>query len=286
MSGVLLGYTNRIDTSTLSGGSWAATLPLTNLKNRVLGKVARSTDATNASTKFDINLTNANVPIRIVSLVNHNFTTAATYRVRGASDAGFTTVLYDSGVKSVYPSVYLPEDLEWEMVNWWSGTPSDEDIQGYTTNLVEITTAPTFAQYWRVEIFDSANAAGYVQVGRVMICQAWKPTRDASVGASTGWETTTSMTRALSGAKYFQAKVPARSTKFSLDVMSVNEAMGNAFEIDRRSGIDKEVMYIMDEADTLQALRRRYLGTIRELSPIEYPYSNLLSKTYIIDELI
>ena len=281
MSGVLLGYTNRIDTSTLSGGSWVATLPLTNLKNRILGKVARSTDATNASTKFDINLTNANVPVRIVSLVNHNFTTAATYRIRGASDAGFTTILYDSGVKEVYPAIFSTDDLEWEMDNWWSGIPSAEDIQGYTSNLVEITSTPIFAQYWRVEIFDSANTAGYVQIGRVMICQAWKPTRDASVGAGIGWETTTTMTRALSGAKYFQAKIPARSTKFTLDVMSVN-----AFEIDRRSGLDKEVLYIMDESDTLHALRRRYLGTLRELSAIEYPYSNLLSKSYVIDELI
>lgn len=284
--GVLIGYSNRIDTSTLSNGSWLAGLPLGNIQSRILGKVARSTNALNASTKMDIDLGESKA-IRIISVVNHNLSIDATYRIRGATDAGFTTVTYDSGTLDVYGTVYLPEDLEWEIEPWlWEGTYSDEEISGYTTNLVHILPTVNFPRYWRIEFFDTTNVAGYVQVGRVFLGNAWEPANDAEVGASIGWESTTTTTRALSGARYFQRKTPYRVTRFTLNVMSVDEAMARAFEIDKLMGIDGEVLYVFDSNDTLHALRRQYLGTLRQLSPIEFPHSNLLSKSYEIEELL
>ena len=65
-----------------SGGSWEATLPLTNLQDERLAKVARATDATLASTKFDCDL-GANQYIWAVAMPKHNMTRDGLYRVRG-----------------------------------------------------------------------------------------------------------------------------------------------------------------------------------------------------------
>jgi hypothetical protein len=116
----MIGYPNRIDAAALSSGSWAATLPLANLQNRVLGKVARSTDATVTSTKFDIDLS-APKNIRVLALVNHNLSLLATVRIRGATDAAFASTVYDSGYVAVWPVVYFSTSIDWEDDNWWSG---------------------------------------------------------------------------------------------------------------------------------------------------------------------
>jgi hypothetical protein len=73
-------------TPALSGGSWLAALPLTNLQDSRLHRVARSTDDAAASTKFGIDLGVARA-VRLLALVGHNFSSAATVRHRGFSAA-------------------------------------------------------------------------------------------------------------------------------------------------------------------------------------------------------
>jgi hypothetical protein len=455
---MVLGYSNRIDSATLTGGSYTNGLPLNNLKTRILGQVARTTDATNASSTFNIDFGVAK-NIQVASLVNHNISLSGKMRIRASGEAAATNIAtmsedfstwgagsplavvqtispggtlttyqltaasanagmyrfftvtvgviytasifvkrksgvnivrfgsdqtgemsayfdliagtvasqglnvvaatitpsgngfvrlsisiasstaslpiivyssgggitasvwgmqlelgsvatsyiptagtpvtrpagymdswqsysYDSGILDVWPAVYNFGDLEWEDDSWWAGTYTQEDISGYTTNICHI--VPTLAIYrnWRIDILDDTNPAGYIQLGRVFIGSAWQPTRDAEVGLGLGWETNTISQRALSGTKYFQRRTPYRVTKFTLNVLDVDEAMSKAFEIDKRSGIDGEVLYIQDKNDTLHALRRRFLGTLRELSPIEFPYSNYGKKGYTIEEVL
>jgi len=81
MSNILLAYGNKATGATLSGGQWESLLPLTNLKDGRLGKVARSDDATVYDTRFRFDL-GANYVLRALALVNHNLTTAARWRVK------------------------------------------------------------------------------------------------------------------------------------------------------------------------------------------------------------
>jgi hypothetical protein len=144
----------------------------------------------------------------------------------------------------------------------------------------------TLAQYWRVEINDTTNAAGYIQVGRVFIGPAYQPTVNMSYGAGLGWETKTVAQEALGGAEYFQHRTPYRVATIKLDWLSVDEALANAFEIMRRAGLDAEVFWVHDPDDTVHALRRRFIGRLRQLSAIQYPYPNVNSAAFEIKELL
>ena len=53
MANCFLGYPNKADVATLSGGSWSGSMPLNNLKDRQIGLKARSTDDALASTRFE-----------------------------------------------------------------------------------------------------------------------------------------------------------------------------------------------------------------------------------------
>lgn len=281
----MIGFPNRIDAATLSSGAWTAGLPQANLKNRIIGKVARTVDATNASTKLDVDL-GAAKNTRIISLVNHNISLSGRYRLRGGADNTFAVTLVDTGWVDVWPVVYPFEVLDWEADNWWTGKYTAEETAGYTTALTIILSGPVVAQYWRLEIDDTTNVAGYVQAGRIFLGPAWQPIINMSYGStSIGWETKTEVQEALGGAEYFQMRTPYRVARFSLDWLTENEGMANAFEIDRRAGIDQEVFWVHDTADTVHALRRRFIGRIRTLSPIEFPYQNINKKPYEIKEL-
>uniref|UniRef100_UPI0035AE41EA hypothetical protein n=1 Tax=Chitinimonas sp. TaxID=1934313 RepID=UPI0035AE41EA len=97
MANILLGYPNRADECTLSGGSWTAAAPLTCLQTRVYSETAVSTDAQAASTWLDA-ATAGQRPIRVIALAGHNLTTGAQMRVRASNTAGdFSQPLCDTG---------------------------------------------------------------------------------------------------------------------------------------------------------------------------------------------
>jgi hypothetical protein len=92
MANVLIGAPNFSDLSSsaqpnlytpaLSGGSWEAGNPLTNLQSRKLHLVARSSGVTEAQTVFTADL-GADRPVRVVALPKHTMSEAGRWRVRG-----------------------------------------------------------------------------------------------------------------------------------------------------------------------------------------------------------
>ena len=281
----MIGFPNRIDAATLSGGSWLAARPLTKLQNRTLGDVARSTNLALASTRMDIDLGSAK-NIRAIDIRNHNISLQGKYRITASNDSGFATLTYDSGWALAWPIVYPFGSLEWEDDNWWSGRYTEEQRAGYIPATTHLLAANKLSRYWRIEIDDALNADGYVQFGRVFIGPAWQPTNNMSFGASIGWETTTEVQETRSGSEYFDVQTPFRVARFALDWMTEDEGMANAFELQRQAGIHKEVLWIHDPEDTIHALRRRFLGRLRQLSPIEFPYATVSKNAFEIKELL
>lgn len=471
--GCLIGFPNRVDAGSLTGGSFVSSLPLSNLQNKLLGRVARTTNALEASTNFTVDLNNSQAT-KIISLVNHNISLDGTWRIRSADEVSTTNYLlytedfsgwinvgiqgstdnkiapngaasakkyipntlnsqhkitrvaasprpagrytlslfvkadgysrvmlsqpttdiatasfdlisggvwvtagvgatasmsdigdgwkrvtlsyttnstytpslsilildtatgadtfiangvsglqiwgcqletgpnvtsyypstsvvgvrptgyldawqiygYDSGTLPVWSEVYASNELEWEDDSFWSGTYTPEEISGYTPTVVHILPEIVLAKTWRIDILDSGNPAGYVQIGRVFIGPAWAPINDAEVGLTIGWESATTTQSALSGTRYYQRRTPYRVTSFTLNVMSVDEAMQKAFELDRMAGIDQEVFWVQQQNDTVHALRRRFLSTIRQMTPVEFPFAHLGKKSYVLEEVV
>ena len=95
---VLLAWHNQIELATLtSTAAYAATLPLTNLQNYLLPKVARTT----SSAAFTITATAAALAtVGCVFIANHNLGRLSTVRIKSYTGA---TLMDDSGVMAVYP---------------------------------------------------------------------------------------------------------------------------------------------------------------------------------------
>ena len=141
-------------------------------------------------------------------------------------------------------------------------------------------------QYWRTDLIDPTNTAGYVQLGRVFMGSSWAPDHGMLTGASIGYESRSVTTEADDGAEYHDEKRSPLVVRFNLEAQSQNEAMLKILEMQRTLGTTGELLFIWDSADTLYAPYRTFLGRLRSLTPITAINSNLWSAAFEVKEAL
>lgn len=285
MANTLIAYPNRADECTLSSGAWSGGLPLANLQTRDIRKYARTSSAANAATKCDCAFP-APRSIRAVCLINTNLSRDAQYRIRWASDAGFSSVVYDSGVVDMHAPGLVPfGSIEWEEEGFWDGRLSSEQMKWYPKDLIHILPVNTWAQYLRVEIFDSGNADGYVQIGRLFVGKGFQPNSNISYGRSVMHSSGTVVAETLARREIFQAKPLVRQDIVDMSFLSVDEGV-TLFDMDRQLDVSGELFYSFDPADTRNLMRWSFLARLEKLSPLTHPMFAIHTKNFALKEII
>ena len=269
MSNVLIGFNNLANNCTLSGGSWVSTLPLNNLKDRKLYKIARSTDDNLSSTQFVVDFTISKV-VKIFAVVQHNLSTTAKARLVASNDSGFGTLLYDSGFMSAWP-ITPSLEIYWEEDNWWFGIPTEEQIDMYKGITLWVVPSIT-ARYWRVEIDDQSNASGYIELGRLFVSKDFSPVINASYGLSFSVQDNSEIEQSYGGAEHYSEKTKYRSVDFSLDALNEDEAFASWYRMMLSQGTTGEVLFVYDYSSVKYWLDRSFLGRIERSNPLTTPY--------------
>lgn len=282
MSNILIGFGNRVDAATLSGGGWRAALPLANLQDRRPTRVARSLDASPGNTFVSIDLGSAR-PVRAVGIVNHNLSQAATLRLRASLASDLSAPQHDETIPAW--SLTFDEDLPWEADNWWTGTAGDEYVR-HPWVVAWMLPATISPRYLRIDIDDPGNPDGYVQLGRLFVGPAFQPALNASYGLADQWQDTGSTERGLSGAVFATAGRRYRTTQMTLDWLEAGDEASRWWEMQRAAGRTGEVLYLPYPHDRQQTQRYGYLGVLRELSALEYPYFNVRKSALSLEEIL
>ncbi len=283
---ITLGWNNRTDSGTLSGGSWLASLPLTNLQNRQVQKVARSTNAATASTQFTIDLGQAR-NIGVIALVVHNISVSGKVRITASDTAGFTATYYTSGWIDAWPTGMIPQALlEWEEDNFWLGTLSANARAGYQSPFIHLLPTAQNLQYWKVELDDTTNADGYVQIGRLFMSSVWTPSVNYAYGAGLGYTDPTAVDTSLSGAEFFDVRSRYRVFTFELQYILASEAYAYALELQRLSGNSGEVLVVPDNTDTVNQPYRSFVGRLLQMGEITQPEPSTFSTRFQVKELL
>lgn len=280
MANCLISYPNRVDEATLSAGSWGSTLA--NLQDRQLSLVARSVDALTTSTvvRFAYAATRS---FRCFALVNHNLSEAAQWRIKVGTTAGGAEV-YDSGWIDCWQMAFDLGLMPWGTAGLWRHIDGDEFV-GHDRAIVHVAPAGWYdGTHVQIEIDDTTNADGFVQIGRVFLGGGIQPAYNMSYGMSEGWVDRTEVQTTPGGAEFFQNRRPHRVATFSLDWLSAEE-FKRFYEMQRLLGISGEVFYIPDAEDADAQQRQGFLARLQELSMIEYPYVNTRKKAFRVKEL-
>lgn len=273
-------------TPTLSNGSWEVTLPIENIQDTALASMARSTDDLNASTIVDIDLIIGR-PVRVVTIIKHNLSQAAKFRVTASTVSDFATSSYQSAWVDVWPQFYDLGELPWGYPGLWTGVLASEETDGYTMQAIHVLPSDEWARYWRVEIDDESNPDGYVEFARLGLWSVWQPTINIEQGAKAGWTTDTPVARSLSGVDYFDKRNPRRVANFTIERIAEDTAMKKPFEMFRKLGKDGQLFFVFNPDDAQDDLfRRSFLATLRELSPLEYPVYGYNKQAFSLQEVL
>jgi len=280
-----IGYPNRIDASTVSGGSWLASLPLSNIKDRRLSRVARSTNVSLANTIINIDLGSAKT-VGAIALVTHNLSSTATVKIRGDDAADFATPLYDSGWVNVYGAGVIPSELlEWEDDNFWLGTVSSNAIAGYQAPFIKVIDTRPVLRYWRIEINDTSNVDAYVQIGRVFIGDVWTTSVNYSYGAGLSTTDETQIETSLGGEEYFDVRKRYREFKFELQYLTESEGYSRVIDMYKLAGVSGEILMIQDSSDVVNGFRRNFLCRLKSISPLTDSNVNVKSVQMEVKEI-
>lgn len=286
MANILLAWQNRIDTATLSGGSWNASLPLNNVKSIVYQKVARTSNLALANTQFAIDFGKAR-PVGVLALLAHSISESGRFRVNGNDTASFTSPAYNSGWIDCFPSGTLPPDvLNWEDDNFWFGRLSQDDLANLQSPIVHVLSSEQNLRYWRVEIDDGFNADGYIDIGRVVFARAWRPGLNYSYGADTSYFDNSPSVTTLSGTEYFDERPRGRAFQFTLDALTDTETYNYALEMQRIAGVVNEVLIIPDSEETGLIPLRAFAGRLTALNGIKVTQPTRHSASFEIKEIM
>lgn len=280
---MILGYRFHSDAATLSGGSWSVTLPLVNLQNKEIPKIARTIDTALASTQFDVDLGGQELIAQLV-LVKHNATPTARWRVRIGDDPTFGTTLYDSGFNDIWPEIMPFGEGDWGEFAW-GGRLSVEEASTYPTYAFVLLSAAVRARYLRVEIEDTGNPAGYVEIGRLLVFKGWTPTFNLSQGWTIEQVDESPRQRSKGKQLYVDQEPRYRRLELALEYNDEDEMLSQAYEIDRFKGLSGDLMVVVDPDDARHRHRKAIYCVLAEITEVVM-FRRRVPKRFRFEELI
>jgi len=258
-----VGIDNHAATATLSGGSWSSDWPLTKLQSADLSAVARSSDATNASTVIQWDNGAAKNHDAVV-LAAHNLSTSATIKLSLGTSAGGS-------------QVYAGTDVAAYSVD-------DSDRNGISHIAVIMLPTTQSARYGKLEIKDSGNADGYVEVGYLWAGSGLRPTYNAAYGLQDRIIDHSESERTYGGRFLGNARRRYRQVSLVLEWVTLDEAEV-IHRMQRVNGKVNPVLYLPSMESRENAQRYGFVGVMSELSPIQYPFYRMRSAPMLIEEL-
>lgn len=189
---------------------------------------------------------------------------------------------YDSTWLDAYPAIYPSGSTLWgSHVGGDKLTTEQHGLTGvdkYPHPIIRVPDQHYNAQHWSFEFDDTANADGYVEVGRLVIAPGNRPGRNMTyeVAPLLKWSTSSKRHETEGGSFHYDERVRRRMLAFVFRLLDADEALVQMFEFIRRAGIAEQFLWIFDEDDTHHMHRRSFLATLEELSGLEYPYADAL----------
>ena len=285
----VLAFPNRVDSTrhvaTFSGGSWEADLPLTNLRDPRLAYVARSTDTTEASTHFDVDL-QVERDILVVAIPGGNVSRDGRVRLTAASDAGFASVVAAVDWADWWPVVYEFGALPWGSPSFWDGKIDAEAAEGYEMPWHFVFSTPVQARYWRIEISDVGNLDGYVELPRLVLAPGCQPSRNYGHGARMGWADDSTVERSLGGAVFVAPQPRYRKFDLTWPYLPRGEALAWVMDMQRQLGVSGQAYYVENPDDVTNRHRLSMLCRLRQLDPLDFVPALRASAALALEEVI
>jgi hypothetical protein len=245
-----------------------------------------------------------------LSLINHNFSGGAQWRVRFATDLtaemdAWPNKPWDLAVRhnwdnvpniwsyvahtkwtDVWPTIGSFGTLPWGVFLWGTHVSAEQldSYKPFSSHL--LLEDPVYSKFIRIEVRDTA-APDYFEIGRIVVGKAWKPSRNMSRGWTLTYKDPSKITRSLGGQTYVDTLSKYRSIKFDLKYLTEEEIFENALELDRTKGSSGDVLVYTDiNAPAHKLFKQTVYGRISKISPMKHNIGGYWTRSYQLEELL
>lgn len=288
MGNLVIATPELVDAATLAAGSEAAGMGVANLQSDQPSERWRSgslsaSPAPSVYIEADLGGPQA---IDTVILHGHNLTSAATWRIRGATSQANLTAApgYDS----------RPAGSPATDISAWpaSGRPTTSGAKGWPGPLFSLlwlgdggAGAQNF-RWWRVDLEDAANPDDYIQAGRLIVDGAWQPSRDMHFDAAAFIVDPSPREETVGGQIHAVARPRRRSWAFSLFALGEDELYADGFDLAMRRGQATPLFLIRDPQATTHLHRQALYGLVTSIQTFTERESDLYQASYALEEML
>ena len=216
---------------------------------------------------------------------------AATDTIRHRLDA--TT----AGAGALYDSLYYRDnaysgatlDLNFVAGSYreYQNDISSGIVAGYGLS-AHVLPAAVNARYWQCDISAASLAAtlGFLDLGRLWIGPAWRPTRNFAYEWTDEWEDLSTVTGVQRSGLEFVDKGPRRRRlTFAFKALTEPEAKVTVKELGRIAGISGQVLFIQEPDGPYEGYEA-IIGRLVEVSPITQPNFAMYERVFQIRQIL
>ena len=196
-------------------------------------------------------------------------TRLANAELQAITTTGPEAIGYDSGWQDALAMTFHGDTP----ANWGAQYP-----------LIAATSEAVTARYLTVEIDDTTNAAGYVQIGHLYASGGFQPEHNAEhPGFADGRIDPSDVETSVTGRVYGTKREQRRKVDFSLPALSQDEA-DHVDELRAAMGITESVLYVPDPANAAHSQRYSFWGRFAEVNQLEYPFYENRSTIFRLEQ--
>lgn len=289
MANLRIIYNNALDrAATLTADTTAGSLVAANMLTEQKSEVWRST-----STSATITMTWSKAESSAAVILPYcNLTSTATVRVRGYTLTTDTTAAFDTGAVQASPGPFFSNTADWGTL------PLGANAFQQQTGVNKFAYGGgSYAYVWFaatyqvtklvIDIVDTANQSGYVELARIVTGHYWTPVVNAEYGSvSIGLDETSTHERSDAGDLRTERGVMSRNLTFGLTYMTADDR-DHLWRILRTNGMSKP-MYVSispQSSDVGDEQIFMIYGKLAKQSVIQYTYMNQYANTVQIEEI-
>jgi hypothetical protein len=212
-----------------------------------------------------------------------NLTPTATIRVRTYTDTAGTLLFYDSG--TILAAPYIALGL-WD----WGSVPLGVNSYSYGGG--------TYGRCWFelvgigavkrivVDLVDTSNASGYIEVSRMVAGSYWSPTFNTSYGIPVTYKDLSSNARSDAGDLITTIGTRAKSISFDLASMLASDKQRFS-QIVKGNGLPRPLFISIfpNDTDTDKEQTYQIYGKLTNLGALSQPNALLYSSQLEIEEI-
>lgn len=255
----ILGFVNHVDTAAaITGASFEADAPASMVGTYRLAETARSTDADSASTVIDIDF-GSTKPVRLLYAQATNYSATATHRLQLGTTSGGSDVV-DSGA-----------------IDAWRFTPWVYDGRIWGSYI--LLPATYGARYARYIAVDESNPDGFLEWGRLSLCDGWAIPYGPEGGMAEGHADRSSTTVNESGAEESTRRARPRTTTLTIAALTLEQG-DYLHQAEQSLGTTDEVIYLPHTNNPARCQQYAMAARMTELTPMQYPTWGTRSKAF------